>query len=202
MNRTFTISENYNSFLWLPAKTASSTLSWIFAHFDFHHYIEENGKIKLFRDGLVHFGHETNFPPQNENMSFIVSIANPYDRVFSLFKMGNTERKDNFTKDDFDMFVSNHVFNNKNISWKVSVLLSERKPNYVVRKEYLFEDLLKIPFIKSSKLNHCGILEDMCNKKINSSFEYELKQKFFDYSTKEKIYEFFKSDFEYFDYSK
>lgn len=202
MKKTFTISEKYNSFLWLPPKTASSTLSWILAFFDFSHFIEIDGNLKFFKDNLIHFGHETHFPPNYEKMSFILSTANPYDRVFSLFKMGHLERQEKITKEDFNTFLEKQVITNKNFNWIISETLGDRNPTFIIKKENLYGDLLKIPFISESNLNQCGILKEMCNKKINSSFEMKYRDELLDNQNKNLIYDFFKKDFDYFKYSK
>jgi hypothetical protein len=79
---------------------------------------------------------------------------------------------------------------------------NERTPDFLIRTETIYDDLLKIPFIKNSKLNQCGILEEMCRKKINSSFESEEDEKLLSLEIKTKIYSFFKPHFEIFNYSK
>ena len=42
-------------------------------------------------------------------------------------------------------------------------------PKYFLRTENLYKDYLKIPFVSESKLNHSGLLYELCNMKINKS---------------------------------
>jgi hypothetical protein len=52
-------------------------------------------------------------------------------------------------------------------------LETTRKPDYVLRVETLYEDYIKIPFVRNSLLNTSGILKDLCSKKMNRS-KYDL----------------------------
>jgi hypothetical protein len=65
----------------------------------------------------------------------------------------------------------------------------------------MYEDYLKIPFIKNSKLVSCGILEEMCEKKINDHLSYDSSD-YYTEEIKEKVYSFMKIEFESFGYSK
>jgi hypothetical protein len=77
-----------------------------------------------------------------------------------------------------------------------------RVPDFVLRAENLYEDYLKIPFILNSKLYECGILEDICNRKINKGSGTLDIEKYLTSSVKEKIYKMFQSHFELFGYQK
>lgn len=112
------------------------------------------------------------------------------------------ERQEKITKEDFNNFLEKQVITNKNFNWIISETLGDINPTYIIKKENLYGDLLKIPFISESNLNQCGILKEMCNKKINSSFEIKYRDEFLDNQNKNLIYDFFEKDFDYFKYSK
>ena len=78
---------------------------------------------------------------------------------------------------------------------------NKKLPNFVIRRENLLEDLLKIDFIKYSKLNESGILEEMCSRNINSSPSL-LIENYISEENKEKIYETLKTEFEIGGYEK
>ena len=81
-------------------------------------------------------------------------------------------------------------------------MFDERVPDYILRSENLYQDYLKIPFIVDSKLNKCGILEDICNRKINKGSGTLDIENYLTSSVKEKIYKMFQSHFELFGYQK
>lgn len=203
--KLYILSLENNSFLWLPPKTGSSTVSWIFGHFDFwwYKYDETFSDYKLLMNDLAHYGHDCFLPPNHEKMNFISTMRNPYDRMVSYFLMTYLEWEDNPTSEDFELFLENDFLKNKNsVMYKSSKIFHGRYPDYVIRLENLYEDLTKIPFIKDSKLNSTGILQEMCTKKIKKSFDIENREKLLTESSKEKIYNHFKNDFEKFGYPK
>jgi hypothetical protein len=81
-------------------------------------------------------------------------------------------------------------------------MFESRVPDFVLRAENLYEDYLKIPFILDSKLYKCGILEDICNRKINKGLGTLNIEKYLTSSVEEKIYKMFQSHFDLFGYEK
>ena len=205
MNSKFKIcnvSDKHQAFVWLPMKTASSTLSWILAHFDFKKikYNEENF-ASLIEDDVTHFGHHTDIPPHSENMLLLCSIRNPYERFFSFFKMGLLKDKTKITQENFDKFLENELFTHRSFLYESASIFEKRKPDFIIRTENIYADLIEIPFIRDSKLNTCGILEEMCEKKINKTFDTEYES-FYNQNYKSIINELFSSHFEYGRYKK
>ncbi len=195
----YTISENYNSFLWLPPKTGTHILSLIFLYFKFKTYKIENSEIKILPH-RGHFGHHFFYPDNHSDMTFICSIRNPYDRFFSWFKtfkypnQGPENKKNKPTKIDFDEFCQK-FFSEKGDLKFLSPNFNYRFPDYVIRNEFLFEDLSKIPFIKESKFYLSGVLEEFCQEKLNPSSDLLITE-YYDEEIKNKIYESFKTEFE------
>ncbi len=195
-------SNTNNSFVWFPIKTASTLASWIFAHFDFglYFYVDEISEFKKITNDLSHFGHSLSLHPNHENMSFICTMRHPYNRVLSLYKSTVSPFSDNLSSENFDKFID-YSFYKRNL-FRDNNVFSDRKPNFIIRSESFYEDILKIPFIKNSKLHQCGILEEMCSKEINKSFDLENENEFLTHEIKNKIYKFFEPHFELFGYEK
>jgi hypothetical protein len=134
-------------------------------------------------------------------MSFICTIRNPYHRVFSLFSKRFLTSTEKPKIEEFEDFFHERVENNIEFTKTIN-MFDERVPDYILRSENLYQDYLKIPFIVDSKLNKCGILEDICNRKINKGSGTLDIENYLTSSVKEKIYKMFQSHFELFGYQK
>jgi len=199
----YSVSEKYNSFIWAPMKTASSHSSFVFAHFDFVNVTEnlDTGVIINHSADNLNFGHSLHFPPNHSNMSFICTMRHPYYRCFSIFNrkfMGSTKKPE---IKEFEEFFHERIEIDTEFT-QTTNMFDLRVPDFVLRAENLYEDYLKIPFILNSKLYECGILEDICNRKINKGSETLDIEKYLTSSVKEKIYKMFQSHFELFGYQK
>lgn len=195
------LSLNHKAFLWLPPKTATHTVSWIFGHFDFNSFFWNDNNFVSVREDFVHFSHEYNYPPNHQDLSFICTFRNPYERIFSFFKMRNNKtmkfQVDEFTnptKDEFKNFFDKEL-KKENFEARFKPKFHVRKPDYLIRTETFYEDLLAIPFIKNSKLYECGILQEMCEKKINKTFTSNFDE-YMDNEMKDWIYTNYKDEFE------
>ena len=93
----YTFSENYNSFIWTPMKTASSHASHVFSHFDFITVLKNlnTGVIINQSSDFINFGHSLDFPPNHSNMSFICTIRNPTIEYFHYFQEDFYRRQKN-----------------------------------------------------------------------------------------------------------
>lgn len=197
-NNKYTISEDYNTFLWLPARTASTTLSWIFTHFNFYTGRFEDEKFVREDNVIHHFGHVLLYPPNHRNMTFLYSTRHPYDRALSFYNAFGINRPDN---QGFKWYFENFLMKEYSLYFQSLKIREDRIPDYFIRAEKMYEDLLKIPFIKNSKLHKCGLLEDMCKRKLNSSDPNE-SENFLTPEIKDTIYKTFKKQFDLFGYSK
>lgn len=205
----FIISPQHNTFLWFPPKSSSTILSWIFTYFDFRPYCinPQTNTLEFDPPIQTNFGHAFNYPPDYENMNFLVSVRNPYERIFSFFKMTRysyAATKRNYptpTRQDFEKFFYED-FLGKETQRRIMVPVFDKKlPNYVIRKENILEDLLKIDFIKNSKINQLGVLDDMCSRVINNTPSLPIEN-YLTSQIKEKIYEIFMVEFEIGNYKK
>jgi hypothetical protein len=75
-------------------------------------------------------------------------------------------------------------------------------PDYIIKTENLYEDLIKIPFIKESDLNNSGVLKNFCNKKINESSNKLNPEEYLTPHIKEIIYNISSDHFDLFGYEK
>jgi len=183
-------------------KTASSTLSWIFAHYDFKKVrYESDGSHSIIQNDVTHFGHNTDMPPNSDGMKLICSLRNPYERFFSFFKMHISKDTNKITPENFENFLEKELVTHKSLLYESSSIFEKRKPDYFIRTENMYRDLIEIPFIRESKLNTCGILEEMCEKKINETFDFE-HNLFDNQKYKFIINELFSKHFEYGGYKK
>lgn len=170
---SYTISEKHKAFVWLPPKCATNFISWVLAYFEFSsiQIDTETNKIHTIRlNQYGHFGHSTFLPPNHEELSFICAVRNPYHRVLSMFQ---SQFDGQLTVENFEKFIDERLTYNSRgpIFNKFSEILHDRRPNYLIRTENLYEDILKIPFIRDSDLNSSGILKNFCDKKINQSYD-------------------------------
>lgn len=176
----YTISFKFDSFLWLPAKSASTTLSWIFRYFDFQRYKLDNNQFTPINNQTIHLASVMNFPPNHEKFSFICSIRNPYESIFSYYKMAYSNHKEFGNRNNSQNFV-NHILEDYNSLLTRHLLLIEKRiPDYIIRKENLYEDISKIPFVRDSNIYQCGVVEEMCQKKLNISSDLTFENFFSD----------------------
>jgi hypothetical protein len=200
---SYSFSEKFNSFIWAPMKTASSHSSFVFAHFDFVTVTENliTGAIVNHTADNINFGHSLQFPPNHTNMSFICTMRHPYYRAFSVFARKFLRTLERPKVQDFETFFHEVIEIDLEFT-KTTNMFDSRVPDYVIKSESLYEDYLKIPFVNESKLNKCGILEDICNRRINKGLDTLNPTDYLTPSVKEKIYRMFQSHFELFGYEK
>jgi len=81
--------------------------------------------------------------------------------------------------------------------------LFKRKPDYFLRVESLYYDYIQIPFIRNSKLNKCGLLYELCNKKLHSNKNnVKSLEEYYTEDMANHTYEQFKDYFELLGYDK
>lgn len=154
--------------LWTPPKTASTFLIFIFHHFDFYtvksdpnfnSILEKNQNLKHIHDCEI---------PGSKNYKIICSIRNPFDMILSGYYYNlDTESK---TTEDYSF--EEYYLGEKN-KWDHGMWYDclkkceKRLPDYFVRKESIYDDLIKIDYVRNHLLNTSGLLKQLCNKKMN-----------------------------------
>lgn len=217
--QTYTVSEKHKTFVWLPPKCATHLISWVLSYFEFSSIAintDTNQTHRILGNEKIHFGHNTVLPPNHNELSFICVIRHPYQRVLSMYQYAHqvskvfmhqvennfeTANVDNFEKFINDTIVKNGQENNSTF-FGFSETIKHRMPNYIVKTENLYEDLIKIPFIKESDLNNSGILKNFCDRKINKSFIQLNPEEYLTPHIKEIIYNISSDHFDLFGYEK
>lgn len=189
------ISEKYKTFLWLWNKTGTSHMAKNLKYFGFQYFILENNTKKLQTDSIIQ-AHTCKLFPGHENYYMMVSARNPYTRFFSAY---NFRFRKDLTIQGFKEFLefnfeSDHDFN--------CSTFNERLPNFYVRVENMVEDYSKIPFVASSDYFKSGLLEEFCNKKINSFDTEKIYKDFYNQSIADLVYYSCQEYFKFFGYDK
>ena len=201
--QTYTISEKHKTFVWLPAKCASNLLSWVLAYFEFSSVAmnTETNQIHNIRlNQSSHFSHCTILPPNHEELLFICAVRHPYHRVLSMFQ---SQFDGHLTVENFEKFIDERLtYNPRGPIFKFSEMLHDRSPDYLIRTENLYEDILKIPFIRDSDLNTSGILKNFCDKKINQSYNQLNPEEYLTPRIKEHIHSLCSDHFDLFGYER
>jgi len=196
-----TISEKNKAFFWLPPKCASTSLSWVLSFFEFSSIAIDVDTNEIRRTLLnqTHFGHSMIYPSNYSELTFVCGVRNPYERTLSMYKSFSKD----LSVDNFENFIHEKILKNDELDkLKFTGLFTKKTPDYLIRTENLYEDLIKIPFISESELNTSGILKTFCLKKMNMSFNQLNHEEYLTPRIKETIYEIFSEQFELFGYEK
>ena len=181
-------------------KTGTVNASWIFTYFDFQTYtrnFDSDGNFKEISNPAMSAVHSFYLPPEIGTPKIIVTTRNPYDKVLSRFLFTWTRNETPSYQDFLNNLLNSIQHNNPMLIYP-----SELIPTYTIRLENMYEDYMKIPFVKDSNLNKSGILLEMCNKKINEARIKVNKDDFLTQEAKDLIYNFLKNQFELFGYQK
>lgn len=183
------------AFLWMQGKTATTLAVQVLKEFDFKNYRIVDGKANF---GEVIKGHHHNpcFFEGHEDFTFISTIRNPYQQVFSDFPKNGKQTKVDFKEHVERKFqlAKSDVYN----FWNYS----ERFPDYILRVEKLYEDYLEIPFIKNSELAKSGGLKRIIDSNPNKTpLNYSWKD-FYDQNIADLVYYNTSSYFDLFKYDK
>lgn len=183
------ISEKYK-FVWVaPERTGSRKVAEILTYYGF----TNNGK-KVFDTEKYGFSHYCN-PNENHNdYKIICNLRNPYSRVYSLFKnfYGLSSNKD---KDSFKRYLVNDLPVGQMAKMVVNPILN-RNPDYIIRLENMYEDLLKLPFI-------LDVLNENQLKMLSTHGKpIDEWEEFYDSESKSIVYDFCKDHFIFGGYEK
>jgi hypothetical protein len=198
MNRilSFNISEKNNCFLWLPVKTASTHAAHIFTYFDFSHVrCDYYRRIIESKSESLHHNHSVNLFDGHEKYKLIVTVRNPYSKTVSTYEYMNRGLSEEKIQ-PFDVFVDD--FRKR----PIEPPFEKRKPDYPLRQENLYGDYLKIPFVRDSKLNQSGVLEELCQKKMNTGLYTKPVKDYYNQETANIVYTNYKEYFDLFGYDK
>jgi hypothetical protein len=192
------ISEEFNSFIWVNQKTATSLASKILENFGFKFYdVNGNKPIKINNEFVQQ--HSCCLFNGHETYKFIATIRNPYSQLVSEHLFFNLYDKDEQTYiDEFENFLNKkfQITNNSCFSFK------ERVPDYILRVENLYEDYMKIPFIKDSEFSKSGTLKKLIDSNINKGRQVIDWKRFYNKNLADLVYYNTSRYFELFNYNK
>jgi hypothetical protein len=202
-NFLFTYSEQERLAVFLPPKTGTIHATFVLNHFNFktNFYKKDDEKFFSKDDYLIHHHFKT-MPKEYEDYDVIYTTRNPYTRLVSMYyhDIKVMEHQSSYSK-TFKQYFSERV----NKGWIHTNVGFDfvKTPKYLLRMEHLYEDYIKIPFIKDSKLNESGILYDLCNKKIHAKNQ-ETKQltEYYTQDMADHVYETLKPYFDLTGYDK
>lgn len=190
-NISINISEKHNCFLWFPVKTASSHAAHVLGHFEFSHVRSDYyRRIIQSKTDTLHHHHGLSLFDGHEDYKLITTVRNPYSRMVSLYEWMSVSRD----IESFEVFMGDYKKN------PVQPIFEKRIPDYALRQENLFDDYLKIPFVRNSELNESGILKELCDKKINKGRERKPVKDYYNQDTANIVFTNYREYFDLFGY--
>jgi hypothetical protein len=200
MKHHINISDKYKTFVWSPERTGSNHFTNILRILGFKSYFLEQNKLTKIEDLRVSSYCE--FFENHWDYSFMLSTRNPYSNSVSLAGAGFM----NFNRENQEIIRERmeRQFQFPVITKNCCNCFNIRKPDYFIRTESLYQDYLKIPFIKEHEINLSGELEKLCKQKINSSpsVTENYWKKFYDQDMADLVYYNNVNNFELFGYDK
>jgi hypothetical protein len=172
-----TFSDKHKVVLWTPQRTGSTHATFIFTHFDFMtiFYSEETAEFGKKSDiNSIRHHHSCRLFDFHQNYDVIMTTRNPYSKFISAFFYYSDMHNRGTSINDFRKFFVKETDNPS--VFHHSYQGYETIPKYFLRIENLYEDYQKILFIKNSKLNECGLLKDLCEKKLNKNYNIDNKK--------------------------
>jgi len=163
------VSHEHRCFIWLPPKTATTRASGIFEKFGFVTLPLQNGYITRTPNKKFRHNHEMSLFHGSENYKLISTTRNPYSLMACKFKISQSDN----SVDKFNQFLKKFFYRRdiddlyKNQKYREP--WDKRIPDYFIRMEYMYEDYLKLPFVKNTELFMSGELEKMCGILVNEN---------------------------------
>lgn len=199
----FTYSEQEKLAVFLPPKTGTIHATFILNHFNFktNTYGEEDTRLILEDDYFIHH-HSEKIPTGYEDYDVIYTTRNPYTRLLSMYyhdkRMSELDGLSTKTFKEYFSNMSNCGWGNLNSGFNFI-----KPPKYLIRMEHLYEDYIKIPFIRGSNLNKSGILYELCARKIHAKKqETKSLKEYYTQDMVDDVYETFKTYFDLTGYDK
>jgi hypothetical protein len=186
------ISLTHRAFLWLQQKTGTTLARKVFKNIGFHSYFIYDNIVDFSKIHDMH-AHSAFLFNGHENFTFIATIRNPYETIFSEYNPRRSNKKhfisyieDRFQRRNLDPFFQ---------SWK-------RLPDYQIRLENILESYLKIPFVRDSEFAKSGKLLKLIESKPNKRTDNVFWKDYFDKDIADLIYYNTIKYFEMFGYDK
>lgn len=201
-SKIYSLSDEYKCYLWTPLKTASYHATFIFNHYSFKNVYDawdENAYRHESQEILHH--HTCDVLPRHYDYDVICTARHPLKRIISYYNYRYGKIYQN-PSDHFEYFVYEQILLDDNHPINIGMVYGNKIPNYFIKTESLYEDYLKIPFIKDSKLATSGILEELCNKRFNKKHYRTNIENYYNYDMIDRLYDKYRDYYELLGYSK
>jgi len=195
------ISDKYKCFTWTAQRTGSTHFTDILNRLGFQSAYFKEGKLIKYRNSVWH-NHFCRFFENHFDYTFLISIRNPYSMIISQAGGGRKE----FSSEDQKLVHSRieNLMQNPLDVGGCCQCFHTRKPDYAVRLEHLYEDWIKIPFVKNHELNLSGKLEELTKIQLNSGVigNPNYWKKYYNQSMADLVYYNHPDTFEFFGYDR
>lgn len=175
----------------------------MFTHFDFTTKCFDKETFELVNSKpptkIVHH-HNCFITEQLMDYDVICTTRNPYARILSAFFYVNNMRQEELTVQNFRKFFAKEM--DKPTMLHESYFGYPKIPKYFLRMENLYEDYLKLPFVFESNIFQWGLLQDLCNLKINKGKKSIPTSEFFTIDMIDYFYDNFRNLFDINGYEK
>jgi hypothetical protein len=195
------ISEQYKYFTWTPERTGSTHFTNIITKLGFQSADIIDNKIVSYRE--VRHNHFCSLFENHWDYKFIITMRNPYAMMMS--RVGATTINDEVDSQSvIELRIENLLQNN--ITAPICCqCFQQRKPDYFIRLENLYEDWIKIPFVRTHELNLSGELKKLTEVRKNEQVGTEdtnYWKKYYNKRIADLVYYNFPYNFELFGYDK
>jgi hypothetical protein len=201
--RAINISRKHKFFSWTNRRTGSTHFTFMLERFNFESadLDLETMKLSNFQDNVRH--NHTCFLFENHwDYKFITSVRNPYSMMIS--QAGIMSDKSSSDKKELVRERIENLIQYPHNHDGCCNCFHERQPDYIIRLEHLYEDWLKVPFVKSDELHFPGQLkkqtEIVMNNQPNTKGHYW--KDFYDQSLADTVYYSQPYTFELFGYDR
>jgi len=196
------ISEQYKYFTWTPERTGSTHFTNIISKLGFQSAKIVDNKIVSYEEKVRH-NHFCTLSQNHLDYKFIITTRNPYSMVISRAGIPSMENILDI-QSELESRINAIVQNLITFPFCCRCF-QERKPDYFLRLENLYEDWIKIPFVRTHELNISGELKKLTSIRMNernNTKDINHWKKYYNKRTADLVYYSFPNNFELFGYTK
>jgi hypothetical protein len=187
--RPINISRKHKFFSWTNARTGSTHFTHMLELFGFESVDLDLTTLKLsnFQDKVRH-NHTCSLFENHWDYKFIASVRNPYSMMIS--QSGIQSDKITPNKKELAKIRIENLIQSPFQADGCCECFHQRKPDYFIRLEHLYDDWLQLPFAKSHELHFPGHLKKLTETRMNNQLntEGDYWKQFYDQSLADSVY--------------